>query len=163
MSPPALTRKLETQYSPWPHFPAGRLFLSTSLTQLSLTAPFIFLPQAFIFRAVLPDPCTDLVQLSILRLVLAGHLHPALQSTQCTPGLNKHYLCECQFCKHWEAIIKSLLAIPGMCLKLRLYREVNVLLTRGLVKPLGRIRHCPLCPELKGLFLEGNGTLAGTS
>lgn len=72
---------------------------------------------------------------------------------------------QCQFCKHWEAIIKSLLAIPGMCPKLLLYREVmfsELLPYRGLVKPLGRIRHCLLCPDLKGLFLEGNVILAGT-
>lgn len=64
---------------------------------------------------------------------------------------------ECQFCKHLETILKGLFATTGICLELISYLKVmfsEPLSYRNVVKPLGRMKHNPLCPKFKGLLLE---------
>lgn len=122
MSPPDLTGKLETQYLPWPHFPAGKLFLSTSLMQLSLTAHYLS-------SSSIHFSCYDAPSLYRLGWLcfMPGSGRPLPSFCRVVPSAHQVSTNiawrQCQFCKHWEAIIKSLFVIPGMCLKLLLYRE----------------------------------------
>jgi hypothetical protein len=56
-----------------------------------------------------------------------------------------------------EAVLKSLLATPEICPKLILCLEAmfsEILSYRSLVKPCGRIKGHPLCPELKDFPLR---------
>lgn len=64
---------------------------------------------------------------------------------------------ECQFCKHLDTILKSHLATTGICLEPISYQEVmfsETLSYRNPIKPLGRIKHNPLCPKFKVLLGE---------
>lgn len=142
-------------------------FMQLSLTALFISPSYKFLRHLFFLPCFLHFVQAALAVSYPLCMVLAGQqdwqdrkplkavLHLCAEHSVYIRSSTNICWWECQFCKHLEKILKSLLATTEICLELIYYLKVIFYEPpsyRSLIK-LGRIKHNPPYPEFEDLLL----------